>query len=176
MKVINPESIVIRPATLEDTRYIAEIKVENHHAGKNNHPLDIMMNDLFVNAYRRRWEKRLNSGKHTLVLALDETISGLISYSACADKDADSATAEITNIYLLQEVRGNKLGRKLCETAFAEMRTAGFATVRVWVAKGRVQTRRFYEAIGFRRTTMKRIDKISQDVIMHEFKYQRSLD
>ncbi len=172
MIIFSEEALCIRQATLDDTQYIAKIKIENHQHENNDHPLDQMMNAVFMREYIKRYDQHLKDGICTLILSIHDQITGFISYTACP---AVSATAEIKNIYLKPEDRGGKLGKLLLNAALDKIRDEQYRKVIVWLVEGRSRTTRFYEAAGFVKTESYRMDVIRKDVIVQENLYQMLL-
>jgi ribosomal protein S18 acetylase RimI-like enzyme len=168
--------INIRQATLDDTHHIAKIKIENHR-GASPHPLEHILNEVFIREYTRRWEKKFHNGELTLILSVAGKTCGLVSYTQSEESHHSiHKTAEITNIYVVPELRGHRLGRLLCKTAMEKMRENDFKKVLVWIVEGRDQTRKFYEAMGFCVTSAARLDKIDDNVMLKEIKFEMQLD
>ena len=152
--------ILIQQATSADIERIANIEIESHFHDSN--PLDRILNDLFLNEYKKRWEKKLNDGMQTFLISLAGKGIGFIYYSVLKD------TAEIHNIYILPENRRSKLGKRLCLYALEKMRSSSLAKVNVWVVEGRKQIIKFYEALGFRASELTRVDSISKGFSLTE--------
>lgn len=81
--------------------------------------------------------------ENTLVAELDGKIVGF----SCYGKDA-SGTGEVFAIYLLKEVQGFGLGRKLMDATLHQLRDCPH--VFLWVLEGNTQAIGFYEHYGFR--------------------------
>ena len=168
--MLSDQSILIREATLDDMQRIAEIKVENHGIGDIAHPLDRILNDLFVREYTKRWANHLEAGMRTLIVAVDGYTVGFICYSG------SRKIAEINNIYIIPEYRGQQLGKRLCIDALAKMKEESFSEVIVWIVSGRQQAQRFYKNMGFQLTADSREDSISDDVVLHELQYSYTFE
>ncbi len=85
----------------------------------------------------RRWPE------NTLVAELDGKIVGF----SCYGKDA-SGIGEIFAIYLLKEVQGSGLGRKLMDATLHQL--SDCPLVFLWVLEGNTQAIGFYKHYGFR--------------------------
>lgn len=167
--------IKIRQATLDDTHHIAKIKIENH-GGDSSDPLEQILNDVFIREYTKRWEKKFHDGERTLILSVDNKTCGLISYNQCDDENnSHEKYAEIHNIYVSPEQRGHHFGSLLCKTAIEQMQQDGFTKVILWIVDGRLQTRKFYEAMGFTITSCARFDAIDEHVVVKEIKFEMDL-
>ncbi len=83
--------------------------------------------------------------QNTLVAEVDGKIVG---YS-CYGKGEDGS-GEVIAIYLLKEVQGTGLGRKLMDAAIAQL--ADCSPITLWVLKGNDQAINFYKHYGFRLT------------------------
>lgn len=87
----------------------------------------------------RRWPQ------NTLVLVLDGQIVGYSCYSK-----EESGAGEVIAIYLLKEVQGMGLGRKLMDAAMTQLE--GCNPISLWVLKGNDHAIGFYEHCGFQLT------------------------
>jgi N-acetylglutamate synthase-like GNAT family acetyltransferase len=146
MTLFSEEALCIRLATLDDTQYIAKIKIENHQ--RDDHPLDRMLNEVFMREYIKRYTQQIKDGICTLILSQHDETLGFISYCVSPQQNA-MATAEIKNIYVKPECRGNKLGKLLLSSALAKMKQEQVLQVMVWLVEGRTNTTCLYESMGF---------------------------
>ena len=81
--------------------------------------------------------------KNTLLADLDGKIVGFSCYGT-----DDSGAGEVIAIYLLKEVQGRGLGRKLMDATLDCLTSC--SSVFLWVLKGNDQAIGFYEHYGFR--------------------------
>jgi ribosomal protein S18 acetylase RimI-like enzyme len=89
-------------------------------------------------------------GQATLVVEDDRgRVAGYALTAPARDDDA-AGLGELEAIYLDPGARGQGFGRPLLDAAVAELATAGFATVVLWVLTANASARRFYERAGFR--------------------------
>lgn len=77
-------------------------------------------------------------------------VVGFATFGPSRDDDAAEGTGEVPAIYLLPEVEGEGIGRKLFAEAVAALRRAGFTRGSLWVLERNVRARRFYEKAGWR--------------------------
>jgi L-amino acid N-acyltransferase YncA len=175
MQIIDKSLLNIRQATLDDIHFIAELKIDNPHIGEHSHPMDRMMNELFLREYKRRWEKKLNEGMCTLIMSANGSMVGFINFSAC-DAAVPDKIAEIDSIYIMPEMRRHGLGKLLCEAALAKIRNEQIRQAVVWIMDGSDATRQFFQAMGFLATSAIRVDKIRENLTLREIRYQILLE
>ena len=161
-------NVIIRYATLADLARIAKIEIENHLKDSDT-PLDRMLNDLFLNEYKKRWRKKLLEGIKTLIISAQRKSVGFITFSL------HGSEAEIHNIYIMPVARRQYFGKSLCLHAINKIKKARMRSVKVWLVTGRTQIIKFYETLGFSSTSMIRTDEISPDIILLERQYILSL-
>lgn len=156
-------------ATQSDVQRIAEIEIENHLSHTHDHPLDRLMNNLFLNEYKKRWEKKLRDGMHTLIVSVRSLSVGFITYSISQQQ------AEIHNIYVVPDMRRHEVGKTLCLRALKKMRSESVTTVSAWLVEGRNKLTQFYLAMGFKMTGAIRKDAISEEFTLLEKQYELKL-
>ena len=160
-------NVVIRDAKLSDLERIAKIEIENH--ANNDTPLDRVLNDFFLNEYKKRWRQKLLEGIKTLLISFQGKNIGFISYSL------NEMDAEIHNIYIMPLSRRQHFGKLLCVNAINRINKAGKCSVKVWLVTGRKQIIKFYEALGFIATNHVRSDEISEEITLLERQYVYSV-
>jgi L-amino acid N-acyltransferase YncA len=174
MASLSRESVCIRSATLDDTRYIAELKIDNHHNMEKFDVLNYLLSELFVCEYKKRWQQKIKDGMHIFVLFVEDNMVGFIGYTSCYKADAEN-TVEINDIYLIPQMRGKQLGRLLWNATLKNIRQKKFSRAIVWLVESRRQTRKFYEAMGFKMTSTIKEDIINEHVILREIMYEMML-
>jgi ribosomal protein S18 acetylase RimI-like enzyme len=175
MVKVKPLSVQVRPATLDDIHQIAEVKIDSQYMGDDLHPVDIVMQELFLREFKKRWKQRLEEGVGALILSSDKTMLGFISYSACMDEAVQARIAEISHIYVMPAMRRQNYGTLLCKTALETLKVANFAQVVVWVPECSRQSQRFYECLGFKATSNVRIDTVPENTELRERLYHVTL-
>jgi L-amino acid N-acyltransferase YncA len=96
-------------------------------------------------------ETTAESTARTWVVEETGKVRGFASTGALRDQPDDLASAgEIFAIYLAPEARGRGLGRALFGHIVDDLRKRAFDPIVVWVFEANADTRRFYEAAGFR--------------------------
>ena len=171
MASLSRESVCIRSATLDDTRYIAELKIDNHHNIEKFDVLNHLLSELFVCEYKKRWQQKIKNGMHIFVLFVEDNMVGFIGYTPCYQADAEH-TVEINDIYLIPEMRGKQLGRLLWNAILTKIRQAKFRRVIVWLVENRRQTRKFYAAMGFKMTSSIREEILDKNVVLREIMHE----
>ncbi|MBM7439877.1 ribosomal protein S18 acetylase RimI-like enzyme [Streptomyces sp. HB132] len=142
----------IRDMTLDDCTAAAEIRVRGwQHAYAGLIPqtyLDAM--DIAEDAERRRAHLSAHGGPVNLVAeAPDSTVTGWACYGPSRDEGARPGSAEVYAIYVRPGIIGTGTGRALLGEVTARSAADGFDEMTLWVLKGNVRARRFYERAGF---------------------------
>jgi len=141
----------IRPARLEDAPGIAKVHVDSWRSSYKG-----LIDDEFLAAlsYERRtevWSQNIADLQNGRFLYIAETrpgeIVGFVSAGPETEGDLDYQ-GELYAIYLLQQVQGQGLGRKLVDMAMRKLGERGFSSMLLWVLKDNLPARKFYEAVG----------------------------
>ncbi|VVC75722.1 hypothetical protein AQUSIP_10120 [Aquicella siphonis] len=176
MKAYSLQTIEIRLAALDDIQEMVDIKIDKLHVGEPVHPLDGMMQELFLREFKKRWEIRLKQGVDTLLITADRQIVGFVSYSAYEDPARSLLrAAEISHLYILPDIRRKRLGSRLCRAALVKIREGGFDNVVVWVPSCSRPSIRFYEQLDFKPMACERIERIRDQIELREICYQLEL-
>ena len=155
--------MTIRLAKAGDARAIAEVHVASSRAAyRDLVPAQTLLMKRTISQREQIWQKIL-SEHETATLVLEERgrLIGFVNVGATRDPDKEAAvTAEINSIYLAPEHWGQGHGQRLCQSALAHLRRAGFREATLWVLAENQRARRFYEKLGFRfEGTMKTREK-----------------
>jgi ribosomal protein S18 acetylase RimI-like enzyme len=105
-----------------------------------------------VEPRRLTWLGRIaDLGERLLLVAeTDGRVEGYVLAGPARDHDLPDLAGEIYAIYVDPAAQRRGMGRTLLETATAELRTAGFEPLVLWVLTANVLGRGFYEACGWR--------------------------
>ena len=142
--------MVVRPATLEDSRAIAEIHVRSWQAAYRGIVPPAFLDSLSVEQRERGWRQRLERDTSgTSVLEERGEVLGWVSVGSSRDDDALSSTSELWAIYVAPEHWRRGMGHRLWSDAEEQLRRAGFLDVTLWVLKENAGALRFYGANGF---------------------------
>ena len=118
-----------------------------------------------------KWERRFDfwsrelvepgrQGSRTWVLVAGAAVLGFASTGPARDDDRQSSGAwELYGIYLAPDRWGHGNGRRLLETALADIPDQ-VADVSLWVLAENVRARRFYERLGFATDGCVRVDTL----------------
>ncbi len=145
--------VVIREATPDDARAIAEVHVASWRwAYRDDLPADVP-----GRAHGGRPGARVERVAHArrcdagTLVAVPRTASssGFCSFGPSRDDDADGRTAEVLTIYLLEDVVGRGIGRELFASANDRLRELGYRRATLWVMASNERSRRFYERAGW---------------------------
>ncbi|WP_433794563.1 GNAT family N-acetyltransferase [Actinoplanes sp. CA-252034] len=101
--------------------------------------------------------------------------AGFVAIQPSRDPGADTATGEITAIYLLPAHQGTGAGRELMAAAVEHLTAAGFRRATLWVLETNATARRFYEAAGWVADGASKVDS-SRGFPLDEVRYGRTLD
>jgi ribosomal protein S18 acetylase RimI-like enzyme/SAM-dependent methyltransferase len=142
---------VIRRATLEDARAIAEVHVRAWQQGYRGVVPEAHLQSLSVERREAAWRQALSQRMcEVWVAAEGSAVAGWISVGDSRDAGADARTGELWAVYIDPARWRRGLGRALWRQAEAHLRAAGFTSVTLWVLRDNRPARQFYETLGFR--------------------------
>lgn len=78
----------------------------------------------------------------------------LLAYTSCGasrDDDVAASTAEIRTFFVSPDAWGRRIGRRLMDAVFDELRGRGYRDVTVWSFTANDRANRFYDGCGFAR-------------------------
>jgi RimJ/RimL family protein N-acetyltransferase len=148
---VSSAGVVIREATPDDARVIAEVHVASWRwAYRDDLPAEFL-DGLTVDERERGWREWLTpeSGAGTLVALEGGAIVGFCSFGPSRDEGAAERTAEVLTIYLLEDATGRGIGRDLFASASDRLRELGYRRATLWVMASNERSRRFYERAGW---------------------------
>jgi GNAT superfamily N-acetyltransferase len=167
---------VIRRATPEDARAIAEVHVASWLAAYRGLLPDEALAALDVDVRSERWREVLAAGSHTLVAEADGGVYGVASIGRSRDPDAGTDVGELYGLYLRPERWDQGLGRALHDAAVDDLRAQGFAEATLWVLDTNERARRFYERQGWRADGSVRSDRVGERrTLVDEARYRLTL-
>lgn len=140
----------IAPATIEDSRAIAQVQVVSwQHAYEGLLPADYLRT-LDVASREAQWRYVLQHQRAQVLLALvDGVVQGFIAYGPSRDADTPPGRAEIWAFYLAPLAWSQGWGRQLWLAARAQLQAQGYASVSLWVLAGNRRAILFYAKAGF---------------------------
>jgi GNAT superfamily N-acetyltransferase len=137
----------VRPATLDDARAIAEIRVETWRAAYVDVMPQTVLDGLDIDENERWWKQAIVAEGYAAFIAEQHgRPMGFTSVGPCRD-DAD--LGELHTIYVRPSAWGTGAGRALMETAVVWLGVRWSEAV-LWVAEDNPRARRFYEVGGWR--------------------------
>ena len=146
--------ILIRPATIDDARAIAEIGVLGWQAAYRGMLGADFLAGLSIGAREVAWTMALESDPDraapTCVAERDGRVVGYVSSGPPRDEDLSAPTAEVYAIYVLPAEWRSGAGRALLISAASHWHACGAGEVVLWVLEDNLASRSFYEAMGWR--------------------------
>lgn len=143
-------NITVRPAIVEDARAIARVHVASWRTTYRNIIDEETLSSLSVEQRTNRWRRILTeySAENIVYVATDDAdeIVGFASGGALRDEDSEYS-GELYAIYLLAEMQGEGIGRRLTTTLLNHLYTLGHTAILVWVLEENPATH-FYAATG----------------------------
>lgn len=140
---------LIRSATVDDARAIAEVHVSSWQTAYRGIMPDTVLDALSVEEREHCWRKSLTEpAADTCVATNDDALLGWISVGTSRDDDAAATTAELWAIYVAPNHCGRGVGRALWNHAAHELRVRGFERVTLWVLEQNQAALAFYAALG----------------------------
>jgi ribosomal protein S18 acetylase RimI-like enzyme len=147
----------VRLARPDDAEAIADAHVRGWLAAYRGLVPDSVLDGLSVERRTAFWRDTITSETaavstaRTWVVEEAGKVRGFASTGAIRDQpDGLAGAGEIFAIYLAPEGRGRGLGRALFGHIVDDLRRRAFDPIVVWVFEANGDTRRFYEAAGFR--------------------------
>lgn len=143
----------IRPATAFDGARIAAIHIQAWQQGYAHllpeHYLRGLGNQLPTRT--RQWQERIREGQRVLLAERAGQVIGWLVWGHSRDAEARAGCGEIHAINLDPAHWRLGAGRRLMETAHAELAGAGFSEVTLWVLEGNARALAFYQTLGYQR-------------------------
>ena len=143
--------VVIREATPDDARAIAEVHVAAWRWAYRDDLPAAFLDGLTVDEREHEWREWLTSDERagTLVAQEGGDLVGFCSFGPSRDEGAAQWTAEVLTIYLSEGVVGRGIGRELFAFASDRLREIGYRRATLWVMASNDRSRRFYERAGW---------------------------
>ncbi|MFL5738289.1 MAG: GNAT family N-acetyltransferase [Actinomycetota bacterium] len=169
----------IRRAGISDARQIAEVHVRGWRWGYRDILPPEVLDSLSVERREQGWNEILGSlppGAAVLVAEVRGRIVGFAGTGPSRDEDAHAGSAELSSLYVEEEVAGTGVGRALMTAAIEFARSTGFRELTLWVLERNARARRFYEAAGLLPDgSAKQEMHPTVPVVLEEIRYRRSL-
>ena len=141
--------MLIRSVTPRDAPAIASVHVASWRAAYAGIIPDAFLAKLSVEERTAAWRARLIEPPHVTILAEEHGRAlGFANFGPSRDPDASPHTGELYALYVLPDVWGRRVGRRLWQTV-EERFSSARCEVTLWVLEENVRARRFYERLGF---------------------------
>jgi ribosomal protein S18 acetylase RimI-like enzyme len=142
--------MVIRHATPEDARAIAQIHVQSWQVAYQGIVPEQFLGSLSVDHREGAWRRRLEgSAPGTSVIEERGEVLGWISVGPSRDAGALSTTGELWALYVDPRHWRRGVGQRLWNHAEEHLRCSGISEVTVWVLKDNARALAFYHSSGF---------------------------
>lgn len=102
--------------------------------------------------------------RNLVVAEFDGEIIGFCGWGEFRDFDTDERMGEIQGIYILEEYKRNRIGKRLLISALEQLKAEGYQKVGLWVLDTNENAIRFYEKMGFERFTITKTVELGQPV------------
>lgn len=158
----------IRRALADDALGVATVHVRSWQGAYRGLLPDMYLDQLDVEARRAAWAVTIAAADwpRTGTLVATEAngnVVGFANVGSARDDDLDpSVVGELAAIYLLPQIWGSGVGRRLMVAAVNVLRDAGFAAAILWVLDGNDRAQRFYEIGGWQ------LDGATKDIVIAE--------
>lgn len=162
----------IRYAEINDAKVLGKIHSESWKIAYKGIVPDSVLDNITADKRERYFEKALseNLEEDTLIF-VDNKAVGLMTIGKCRDNDRDNTYGEIWGIYLLPEYWNMGIGSHYINWGINELKNRNFKKITLWVLEDSLNSRRFYERMGFRHDgTVKEIDIGKK---LNEFRYEK---
>ena len=141
----------VRPATPQDARAIAEVRVASWRWAYRGLVPDDVLAGMSVAESEAGWRGILaDPAVAVFVASLGDRLVGFASCCASRDADAPPGTGEIGALYVVEEVAGTGVGSALMTAAEGKLRSSGHVRATLWVLASNDRGRGFYERRGWR--------------------------
>ncbi len=148
--------ITVRPATPDDARAIATIRVTSWRAAYDGLIPAMLLDRLDIETETQRraqhWDRYHADPRATEFLALRQGRPvGWASAGACRDEDPAAAVrGELYALYALPTQWSTGVGHALMVATEDALRASGFRAASLWVLDGNARAAAFYERHGWR--------------------------
>ena len=138
----DPGQMIIRRATQEDVRQIAEILVEHWQAAYRGIIDSDFLDSMSV---EQRYQRELQRYRIYTVAACGDEILGFAWNEMI---DGEAADCDIVALYVRYGKRNGGIGRALFQDSVDIFRAAGRKRMIIWCLKENHEARKFYEKMG----------------------------
>lgn len=171
--------MIVRPATADDARGIAEVHVHSWQVAYRGLLPQEFLDGLAVESRLAGWQSVLSAvdwPRSGIVVAADgDALLGFVHFSPTRDEDCDPSTVgEVTTIYVRPDTFAQGVGRRLMSEALMALQEAGYAEAALWVLENNARAIAFYTAGGWRPDGDRKDDLVA-GIGVTEIRYRRGL-
>jgi ribosomal protein S18 acetylase RimI-like enzyme len=147
MIIMATDLIDIRQAKKKDADALAAVREEAWRATYQGLIPHATLQQMIAAHGPSWWSNLISIGSSVLLLDFDGKTQGYVSYGR-ARRGPAGIRGEIYELYLTPTYQGAGLGKRLFETACAELRRRRLNGLVVWTLSDNVYACEFYEALG----------------------------
>lgn len=142
---------IIRKATLEDARRIAEIHVAGWRNAYQGIVPDDVLNKLSVDSSQAARQEGIRTGAEEIyVIDSGDMISGHLTIGNCRDEDKPNGVFELWGIYIDPDHIRKGYGQQLFNFCEDQAMRRGNHEIVIWVLRDNIIGRNFYEKNGYK--------------------------
>lgn len=156
----------VRFACSRDALAIAEVHMASRQTAYRGIIPDEILDRIELGRREAQWLSNIEAGVTRILVAEEfDAIRGFAAFASTRDPDEDpSKVAEIQAIYVEPEAWRKGIGKSLCKSVFADLRSANFSQVTLWVLRNNERAIGFYESMGFSRDGGTKIEKLGDSL------------
>jgi ribosomal protein S18 acetylase RimI-like enzyme len=166
---------MIRRATVNDARAIAEVHVKSWQAAYRGLLPEDFLQNLSVFRREEQWRRGLQNPEQVMLVYEQEGIVAFCGFAPSRDDVDKTRIAELGTIYALESAWGQGIGKALWQEAIKLMREKGFTEVTLWVLEGNERAIKFYERQGITFDGKTKTEKMNENLELHELRYRMTL-
>ena len=142
--------VLIRKATVDDAEKIAEIKIDGWETAYKGILDDAFLNGLDKDTEMEKKKRNISDGASVLVAEVDGKVVGFCMYKdfVQANDNYFDADCEISALYVRNNFKRNGIGKRLMQSAIADLRNIGKTTMILECLTKNYPSRIFYEKMG----------------------------
>jgi ribosomal protein S18 acetylase RimI-like enzyme len=167
---------MIRRATINDARAIAEVHVKSWQAAYRGLLPEDFLHNLSVERREEQWRRGLQNPEQVMLVYEQDTIVAFCGFAPSRDEDVDKTkVAELGTIYALESAWSQGIGKLLWQEAIKLMSKKGFTELTLWVLEGNERAIKFYERQGMVFDGMTKTEPLNESLGLHELRYRMKL-
>jgi GNAT superfamily N-acetyltransferase len=143
-------TIAIRPATPQDSRGIASVRIDAWRSTYRGLIPDTYLDGMQLEQSTALWDRVLTAGANTTSVFVAQNDGDVVGFAAgnMLQEPRFDLDAELTAAYVRREFQHAGVGRRLVAAVAGAQRAHGAHGLIVWVIAGNKGARAFYEQLG----------------------------